>query len=85
MYTSILETTSKGACMESTGTPTSVSYTHLLNREMIRHAGHMVANRPDQALLISDQLHLVRKPLGIVHKEIEPVSYTHLDVYKRQG
>lgn len=46
-----------------------------MNREMIRHAGHMVANRPDQALLISDQLHLVRKPLGIVHKEIEQLLH----------
>ena len=46
-----------------------------MNREMVRHAGHMVANRPDQALLISDQLHLVRKPLGIVHKEIEQLLH----------
>ena len=45
------------------------------------------AVEPEQlaALVWSRLCHDIVSPLGAIGNGLEPVSYTHLDVYKRQG
>ena len=60
------------------GSVETVSYTHLL-REFARRADR---NEPIEMAMQSAFPH---NELGEISQHIIPVSYTHLDVYKRQG
>ena len=76
----------------------SVSYTHLLRVVQAAHAGGTVrgaGNDGHQCVIgtVGVAQHILftvghpgtQEALRVIAQGLEPVSYTHLDVYKRQG
>ena len=78
-----------------------VSYTHLDALDFLRLVDHgvdspLAAFDGDGAFRLAEvesagefahdeEVEAVGNPLGLDGRGVEPVSYTHLDVYKRQG
>ena len=63
----------------------SVSYTHLFELYPGQRAEGEIILDGENLLTAKTDISLIRAKVGMVFQKPTPVSYTHLDVYKRQA